>query len=375
MVPHRQPPGHHHGLSAARSHQEPGRAVVSPGRSYRHHRPARRRLPGHRPPRRPSQRRSPALARRLPARPSRVVEEAAGHRHRRQRRGRSAGRSADRRDAHRPPQQAGALRLSPGGLQGHARMDHGRRVHARLAADAASPTSVSNGVKTMLKLNGLPANGTNGHATTNHAQAAAPPPGGGNGGTPVTKKVRPTLSNESNGVPLSLKEVRQHLLAITKGWPNVAAGALCYRRKDKATDRRVPEYIRDAADLFAWIDERCQVRWSRKEGRSTKEEFLRYLQRRSERFAWATDLPHWPPLPDVLYTNPPPAPANTGRLDDLVGMFELHSDIDRILVKAFVLTPFWGGPPGKRPLFTFSAPDSSGDPNAGRGAGKTTVAQ
>ena len=39
------------------------------------------------------------------------------------------------------------------------------------------------------------------------------------------------------------------------------------------------------------------------------------------------------------------------------------------------MTPFWGGPPGKRPLFAFSAPAGGADPDAGRGAGKSTAAQ
>jgi hypothetical protein len=195
--------------------------------------------------------------------------------------------------------------------------------------------------------------------------------GGGAGATTP----RPTLSNLSNKVPLSLKEVRQYLQHLTHGWPKVASDLLCYRRKDLKTGRRTPVYLEDAADLFAWMDDYCHVAWYRSAGCSTKEEFLRHLLQKCKRYDWATDLPHFPPLPGVLYTNPAPAPANTGRLDEFVKLFSLQSEADRKLVKAFTMTPFWGGPPGKRPLFVFGAVELTADPNAGRGAGKSTIAQ
>jgi hypothetical protein len=94
----------------------------------------------------------------------------------------------------------------------------------------------------------------------------------------VAAKVRPTLSNESNEVSLSLSQIREHLESLTDGWPKSAAGVLCYARKDEKTGRDKPEYLKDAADLFAWIDHYAHVKWYKKSGCYNKEEFLRRLE-------------------------------------------------------------------------------------------------
>ena len=200
-------------------------------------------------------------------------------------------------------------------------------------------------------------------------------PGPGADAAGVAGTVRPRLSNESNDVSLDLSQIHEHLAALTGGRLKSVAGALCYPRTDEKTGRDKPEYLRDAPSLFAWIDGYAHVDWCKKRGCYTKEEFLRHLEDKCPRYAWATDLPHCPPLTDIFYTSEPPAPAATGRLDAFVALFDLCEEADRALVKAFVMTPFWGGPPGKRPLFVFAAPADGADPDAGRGAGKSTAAQ
>jgi hypothetical protein len=122
------------------------------------------------------------------------------------------------------------------------------------------------------------------------------------------------------------------------------------------------------AELFAWMHLFTTVRWSR--SGITKEEFFAALHQLLPRYAWATPYPHYPPLPDVLYLSEPPAAPNTGALDVLLDRFAPASPVDRQLLKALVLTLFWGGPPGQRPLFTFTGPD--GDCQRGRGVGKTS---
>src|SRR5262249_1067430 len=60
-------------------------------------------------------------------------------------------------------------------------------------------------------------------------------------------------------------------------------------------------------------------------------------------------------------------------LDKFVGMFNPATDADQVLLKAMFVTLLWGGPPGRRPAFLVRALD--GDRDAGRGAGKSTVAE
>ena len=186
---------------------------------------------------------------------------------------------------------------------------------------------------------------------------------------------REPFSNRSGDNLLDLCESRNWLYFITGGWPKVVCGRLCDRQQDTVTGGIMPYYIESAAALFARLDRYSTVRWEEGKGCPTKLEFFHSLLQNGEQFAWASHLFHWPALPNVLYTNPAPVPINTGRLDEFIGMFDPHTPSDRLLLKAFVLTPFWGGPTRKRPLFIVSTANPEKDGNAGRASGKTTVVQ
>ncbi|HYT90505.1 MAG TPA: hypothetical protein VEL76_17495 [Gemmataceae bacterium] len=105
----------------------------------------------------------------------------------------------------------------------------------------------------------------------------------------------------------------------------------------------------------------------------TKEEFFKRLRQRDQ-WEWATPHPHFPPIPSVLYLAKTPKAENNGKLDELVGRFRPKTAKDKELIKALVLTLFWGGPPGKRPQFVIAA-EEAGDKDAGRGSGKSTLPQ
>ncbi len=63
----------------------------------------------------------------------------------------------------------------------------------------------------------------------------------------------------------------------------------------------------------------------------------------------------------------PPA-GNGDLLRELVARFCPATHIDADLILALLVTPFWGGPGGSRPMFALTSP-------FGRGTGKTTVVQ
>jgi hypothetical protein len=68
----------------------------------------------------------------------------------------------------------------------------------------------------------------------------------------------------------------------------------------------------------------------------------------------------------------PPLPATDGTfLDGLVSYFSPLTPVDGNLIKAFILGLAFGGPPGSRPAWLFTAP--SDDPQAGRGVGKSKL--
>ncbi len=79
---------------------------------------------------------------------------------------------------------------------------------------------------------------------------------------------------------------------------------------------------------------------------------------------------HFPPG-RILTTGrrPKSAPRSDGRyLQKLVDPLLSATPVDRSLIEAAIVTPFWGGDSGLRPIFMITA-------KAGRGAGKSVLAQ
>jgi hypothetical protein len=175
------------------------------------------------------------------------------------------------------------------------------------------------------------------------------------------------FSNYAGDIPLTIDPICDSLLAMTGGWPKCVSGALCYFQGGEA------QVLEDAAALFAWVGSYGPVEWRRGARAVTKEELFKRLRQR-DRWQWATPHPHFPPVPDVYYLEAAPTAKNNGKLDELVGKFLPKTPRDRQLIKALILTLFWGGPPGKRPQFVIAA-DEAEDRDAGRGTGKSTLPQ
>jgi hypothetical protein len=179
---------------------------------------------------------------------------------------------------------------------------------------------------------------------------------------------REQFSNLSNGVPLSIEEMCRDLRTLTQGQPFVVSGQLSY------VGSHGVEPIESSAALLAWINHFAQVHWARSGSAVSKEEFYHGLYQLAYRYEWASAYPHFPPLANVLYTCPAPQPNRTGALDELVTRFTPASSEDWALIKAAFLTPFWGGPPGTRPMFVVVS-GVENDSNEGRGVGKTTLVE
>ena len=200
----------------------------------------------------------------------------------------------------------------------------------------------------------------------------AKPSANGKGGKNGKPKKAPAswkaaFSNYAVDIPLEIDAIADSLLELTGGWPKCISGVLCYVNGDKVC------VLADTAALFAWIGSRAPVEWRRGARAVTKEEFFKRLHQRQQ-WDWATAHPHFPPVPNVYYLQPPPKAKNTGALDELIQCFRPKTAEDGQLIKALALTLFWGGPPGKRPQFVIVA-DEDEDADAGRGTGKTSVAQ
>lgn len=102
----------------------------------------------------------------------------------------------------------------------------------------------------------------------------------------------------------------------------------------------------------------------------TKAEMFHLALDKAEEYYDISDLPHFPKMEKVYYSNNIEA-LNTGKLDELLNFFTYASENDRCLVKAAFATAFWGGPPGSRPAFVIDGIED--DPQQNRGIGKTTL--
>lgn len=174
------------------------------------------------------------------------------------------------------------------------------------------------------------------------------------------------FSNFSNNKPLRISQLSKLLLDITAGWPKSIDGVLSYPKGDCVGQ------LTNESQLFAWIDDYARVVWLRTG--IPKKEFYEGLKQHTPSFRWATPYPHYPPLPEVIYLKDAPAPKKTGRLDELVGRFCPATPLDAQLLKAAIITPAVGLPPGLRPAMVFtSVQGSKTDNQRGRGTGKTTV--
>ncbi|WP_082839630.1 hypothetical protein [Gemmata sp. SH-PL17] len=89
--------------------------------------------------------------------------------------------------------------------------------------------------------------------------------------------------------------------------------------------------------------------------------------------------PRYPMPSDMFCVESVPLPAAQRQcphydvLDRFIGEFNPAAAVDRVLLKAAFVTLSWGGPPGKRPVFLFTAPED--DAEGGRGVGKSTAAE
>lgn len=131
--------------------------------------------------------------------------------------------------------------------------------------------------------------------------------------------------------------------------------------------------IDDVPGLFAWLKERCAVKWYNgiAEGGDVlgKQELQKAIKSKPAGvYDIVMTLPHSPPMRRTYYALPT-MPEATGRhLAEFIDNLNPETDADRDLLKAMTMTPGWGGPCGARPMFFMTS-------DHGRGAGKTKTAE
>jgi len=162
-------------------------------------------------------------------------------------------------------------------------------------------------------------------------------------------------------IPRSLMQVVGELHETMGNWPKSCNGDLFVVDNGKATLLNTP------AKLFGWIQVKAQTIWHDSPATVTKNEFFSQLPHLVEQYEAIETLPHFPRIENHYYATDDVEPGSGKTLERLLDYFSLATPEDRQLAKAMVVTLFWGGSAGARPLFAIDATD-------GTGTGKSSLA-
>lgn len=119
--------------------------------------------------------------------------------------------------------------------------------------------------------------------------------------------------------------------------------------------------------LMAWFARSGPVVWHNGKGFVPQSQLFEAWQQLTKVHESVQAVPHEPLLPGHYYLNKPPEVGDGRTLERLLDFFHPETLVDRLLMKAAVATPMWGGPPGKRPVHLVQS--------MGRGMGKTRFCQ
>lgn len=179
----------------------------------------------------------------------------------------------------------------------------------------------------------------------------------------------------------SIEQMAAEVKEAAGGWPGRVGSMLFAPREDS---RDIPGMaavwmLEKVDSMGAWFHVIADVNW--KDGRgggvqtaagataspATKGEVFEYMRANTNpQYRAISPLPHCPPMPGVYYI-PCKLPASDGAaLARLVDMLNPETENDRQLMLASLLTPGWGGGPGRRPPFVYSS-------THGRGSGKSAT--
>lgn len=143
----------------------------------------------------------------------------------------------------------------------------------------------------------------------------------------------------------------------------------------------VLRFLNDHNALFAYLHEQCELHWPTaiKKGMKGKSRKNVTAVSRREMFEHLRDaattnytaievLPHVPQYSGTFYVPVSFPSGGTGALAEFMAHINAETEDDKALILAALLTPAWGGDPGKRPAFVFTS-------DHGRGTGKSQTAE
>lgn len=168
--------------------------------------------------------------------------------------------------------------------------------------------------------------------------------------------------------PLTIPEIIGRIKEATDGWPRRANSALFIHEDGQSK----VAWLEKTNALFGWLNSRTGlIHWHNNNGEVTgyasHDEVFHEVLRTAQAYDAIEAFPHEPRLPGHYYLCGDVEPGDGSRLREFVRFFAPATDVDHDLIFAFVLSLFWGGPPGVIPCFAITSDD-------GRGVGKSTLA-
>jgi len=171
---------------------------------------------------------------------------------------------------------------------------------------------------------------------------------------------------------LSMPDLVTNLATQAKGWPKRVGETLFV----EASDHK-PVYLESPIQVMGWLDGIVSVCWADGSSMVTQARFYEHVRKfTAEKFDAIETLPHYPVMQRTYYMHPAIKPNSRGKLlDEFIGFFSPATDVDKVLIRAAILTVFWGGPPGKRPAFRIDGPENDPPALAKRGTGKSSLVE
>lgn len=171
---------------------------------------------------------------------------------------------------------------------------------------------------------------------------------------------------------LSTAEILTNITTVTGGWPKRTRDGLLFV-PDRSGGSVRPGFLDRPSKLFAYLGRHAQVIWGKGEAAVTREVCYEMARMDAEAYEAIQAHPHWPALDGMYYLHDEiPEGGATGALDEYLDFFKFASPTDRELGRAYIVTPYWGGPPGSRPAFVMTTEDDVA--GNGVGYGKSTFA-
>jgi hypothetical protein len=166
-------------------------------------------------------------------------------------------------------------------------------------------------------------------------------------------------------IPLSMWEIIAEIRRRTDDWPRRSNRVLFIHDLTLG----IQEFDETPVNqLFGWLQQEFSVKWRSGPGFVSKQELVAELKRTATCYDSIELIPHEPRLENTYYAVGDVQPGDGSALNWLVNRFRPATMLDRWLIQAGLMTPFWGGPPGRRPAFVVTGEE-------GRGVGKSVLVQ